>query len=628
MATELLLIQFQSPAEEQIGTEIVRGILQAGKYALPAAEWMLFQTPYSLGGFFVTENLPETRTAATRLFGDFFPKFSERNSEFYSNAEALHHYFDILFGLSSPIPGNVLFLENLKEGYTLSLEMGLTGPILNQLFQMSVVFYRKMQEDSPVLQGATSLPDAILELAEKIFDDRKNVQVGIWGDPAEAAGYLRFFRSHKVQAAHMTATEPEEACLPSHKDILARISNAALPRNFTQQLMAERRNRQNRPFLFIDLSSDPVAIPPNEVFLYYNSEDLHAIIRRNYAERKKAVPTIRPKIENEIRKFLSWLYSRERFEFSGIIGRSRSLVRVLEMVARVSNSDVTILIEGESGTGKELIAKAIHQNSLRAKRPFVVVNSAAIPDPLLESELFGHVKGAFSGAFFSKKGLFEEADHGTIFLDEIGEMSLSTQAKILRVLQNGEIRRVGSTATLYVDVRLIAATNKNLSRLVKDGRFREDLYYRLKVLHILVPPLRERPEDIEELAYYFLERFSQKLGKHLTAISPETMTLLKAYPWPGNVRELENAIERAVVMTIGQRLTPTDLPEEIQFFNNSSSIEKSRWPTLHELEKHHILRTLEHVNWNLGRATELLGISRATLWRKLKEYGIQQRETP
>jgi transcriptional regulator with PAS, ATPase and Fis domain len=237
------------------------------------------------------------------------------------------------------------------------------------------------------------------------------------------------------------------------------------------------------------------------------------------------------------------------------------------------------------------------------------------------------VKGAFSGAIFSKKGLFEEADQGTIFLDEIGEMSPSTQAKILRVLQSGEIRPVGSTATRRVNVRLIAATNKNLASLVQAGKFREDLYYRLKVLHILVPPLRERPEDIEELAYYFLEKYSQALGKHLTAISPEVLALIRAYPWPGNVRELENAIERAVVMTIGQRLTPTDLPEEIQFYAGAEKSEGKDWPTLQELERQHILRTLNYVDWNLGQATELLGISRATLWRKLKAYGIPQKNT-
>ncbi|HDK35716.1 MAG TPA: sigma-54-dependent Fis family transcriptional regulator, partial [Bacteroidetes bacterium] len=316
----------------------------------------------------------------------------------------------------------------------------------------------------------------------------------------------------------------------------------------------------------------------------------------------------------------------ERFEFSGIIGKSRKLQQVLEMIARVSTANTTVLIEGESGTGKELVAKAIHKNSPRAEKSFIVVNCAAISETLLESELFGYLKGAFTGAVSQKKGLFEEADQGTVFLDEIGEMSPATQAKILRVIQEGEVRRVGSTQTIQVDVRVIAATNKNLKELVKQHKFREDLYYRLKVFHIVVPPLRLRKGDVPELADYFLEKLSQGAGKRIVGITQEAMALLQNYPWPGNVRELENAIERAVIMTIGQHITPTDLPREIQFYEEPSAQNTSEWATLYEVEKQHILKTLEYYDWNLGKVTEVLGISRATLWRKLKEYGIQGKE--
>ncbi len=621
MAIEILLVGVRlphpTPSPERPRLTLAE-IFRTRVPRLPAAEWMMYETPFHFEALFVTEDLPTTRSAAFRFFNDLFPNLSADKALFLTGGEAVRHYFHVLLGLDTPWPGNILFLENLKEGYTLCLENGMTGAILNRLFQTSVTFYRKAQKESPVLQGADSLPEVILELAQKIFGETKNQRFLIWGNANETMAVRRFLRNRDISFVDATSGTPL-----GDFDIFIRFSEHALASDFKERLALRLKNRPYKPILFVDLSPQPMAVPKGEALLFYSRDDLKTIIQHHYTERQKAAETLRPKIEQTVKNFLSWFYARERFEFSGIIGRSRPLVRVLEMVARVSASDVTVLIEGESGTGKELIAKAIHRNSLRAKKPFVVVNSAAIPDTLLESELFGHVKGAFSGAVFSKKGLFEEADHGTIFMDEIGEMSPSTQAKILRVLQNGEIRRVGSTTTVHVDVRLIAATNKNLAERVREGLFREDLYYRLKVLHIVVPPLRERSEDVEELAYSFLERYGRKLGKHLTTISPEAMALLKAYPWPGNVRELENAVERAVVMTMGRRITSTDLPQEIQFFSPSAQTSGSRWPTLQELEKQHILRTLNHVDWNLGRATELLGISRATLWRKLKAYGIQ-----
>jgi two-component system response regulator HydG len=312
-----------------------------------------------------------------------------------------------------------------------------------------------------------------------------------------------------------------------------------------------------------------------------------------------------------------------RYGLPGIIARSPEMQRVLALVARVAPSDATVLIQGESGTGKELIAKAIHQASPRASHAFVAVNCAALPEPLLESEIFGHVKGAFTGAVAAKRGLLEEAQGGTFFLDEIGEMPPSLQVKLLRALQEREIRRVGATQPIVLDVRIVAATNRDLAQAIRDGRFREDLYYRLNVVPVALPPLRERREDIPVLAEHFLSRASERHGRALR-LAPAATARLLSYAWPGNVRELENAIERASILANGELVSPEDLPPHI-----ASGVGLGPVPTLPaqqnlaEVEKAHILQTLERCGWNHSRAAEALGIGRTTLWRKLKEYGLE-----
>ncbi len=306
--------------------------------------------------------------------------------------------------------------------------------------------------------------------------------------------------------------------------------------------------------------------------------------------------------------------------FDGIVGRSRPVRELLELVAKVADTDSTVLITGETGTGKELVGRAIHAASRRSGRVFCAVNSAAFPETLLESELFGHRRGAFTGASTNKKGLFEHAHQGTVFLDEVAEMPLSMQAKLLRFLQTGEIRPVGGENTRVVDVRLVTATNKDLEKEVEAGRFREDLYYRLAVIPLQVPPLRERAEDIPLLVEHFLRRFSAKVGKTVTGIEADAMDVLQSYAWPGNVRELENTIERGVALCRGTRITLEDIPARLR----SRPVEAQATPiqSLQSLERAHILRTLDEVGWNRKRAAELLEISTTTLWRRLKEFGI------
>ncbi|MBI4405827.1 MAG: sigma-54-dependent Fis family transcriptional regulator [Deltaproteobacteria bacterium] len=316
-----------------------------------------------------------------------------------------------------------------------------------------------------------------------------------------------------------------------------------------------------------------------------------------------------------------------------IVGKSPPMAEIYKMIAKAALSSDTVLITGESGTGKELVARAIHDNSDRAKNPFVIVNISSIVETLLASELFGHVKGSFTGAVSSKRGLFQEANQGTLFLDEIGDISPAVQVSLLRAIQEGEIKPVGGTETHKVDVRIITATNKNLDAYVKEGKFREDLYYRLKVIVIEMPSLRKRKGDIPDLVNYFLSRSAQKRGKKVTTISREALAMLQAYSWPGNIRELENAIERAVALSNTSMLYAEDFPKEIRM-PSETSIEKeltaaseqdSPIYSLEQTEKSHIIRALEKMNFNKARTAELLGIDRVTLYRKIRRLGIPLR---
>ncbi|HJR77949.1 MAG TPA: sigma-54 dependent transcriptional regulator [Nitrospiraceae bacterium] len=321
---------------------------------------------------------------------------------------------------------------------------------------------------------------------------------------------------------------------------------------------------------------------------------------------------------------------RTREPWTQLVGSSPAMLEVYKLVARVSESRSTILIEGQSGTGKELIARAIHSNSPRREKPFVPVNCGALPDQLLESEMFGYEKGAFTGAAGAKAGLFEAADGGTLFLDEIGDLGAALQVKLLRVMQDQEVRRVGGTTSVKVDVRIIAATNRDLATLVKEGRFRDDLYYRLNVVRILLPPLSERREDIPMLAYHFLQKYAGG-SAHVKGFLPETMTLLTQYAWPGNVRELENAIERAVSLSHGPLLLPEDLPEPFRRHPEPTEAGAAARPsasddesllTLDEVEKRHLVRVLNKTGGNKVKASKVLGIDRRTLYRMAERFGL------
>jgi putative PEP-CTERM system response regulator len=352
----------------------------------------------------------------------------------------------------------------------------------------------------------------------------------------------------------------------------------------------------------------------------FDIDELRLIISR--ALSTKSLKEENKRLREEINKSLG---------FGNIIGKSKEMREIFKVVRQIADSKSTVLIMGESGTGKELISRAIHYNSSRKSYPFITINCAAIPETLIESELFGHEKGAFTDAIKTKKGLFEEADGGTLFLDEIGELSLTTQAKILRFLEEREFNRVGGSKTIKVDVRLITATNKDLSQMIKKGGFREDLYYRVNVVPILLPPLRERREDIPLFLEHFINKFNDENNKNVKGVSKEALELMMNYEWPGNVRELENLIERVIALTSSEYIQPYELPFSLiniskinglkeSILNGKVSILKAE----EEFEREIILDALKRTNCVQSHAAEMLGISRRILKYKMDKLGITQ----
>jgi len=334
-------------------------------------------------------------------------------------------------------------------------------------------------------------------------------------------------------------------------------------------------------------------------------------------------------LREEVRNLRSSL--DKKYGFENILGQSKTLLHVLDLASRAAQATSTVLIHGETGTGKELLAKAVHFNSRRKEKPFVTINCGAIPKDLLESELFGHVKGSFTGALANKRGKVELADGGTLFLDEIGEMPMELQVKLLRLIQQGEIEKLGVASVTKVDVRIIAATHRNLPAMVEDGGFREDLYYRLAVIPLELPPLRERADDIPELVQDFFVKAKEKQGRSNLVLPPSLLPYFCAYRWPGNVRELENVIERIVVLSRGDDITLNDLPE---FLRRERPVAEEfhfdlppQGISLEGVEKELIVRALEKFNWNQTHAAQYLDISRKTLIYRMEKFGLRKEQT-
>jgi DNA-binding NtrC family response regulator len=342
-----------------------------------------------------------------------------------------------------------------------------------------------------------------------------------------------------------------------------------------------------------------------------NLDRLELLVQRAYR---------RQSLLKENRELKSQL--RRKFSVAGIIGQSPSMRRILQEVEQIAPTNASVLIRGESGTGKELIASALHHCSHRADGPLVKVNCVALAESLIESELFGHERGSFTGAHKMRQGRFEMADRGTLFLDEVGDLSVSTQLKLLRAIQEREIERVGGRNPIPVDVRLIAATNQDLEKAMQEGRFREELYYRLKVVTLQIQPLRERPDDIPDLLDYFLDYFCKEHRKTIRLFNAAALQRLRSYPWPGNVRELRNCVESLVVTVRGEEITQKDLPPSMGEDTSPADLVIPMGRPLEEVERRYILRTLEILGNNKARTAQALGISKKTLYRRLHDYGI------
>jgi DNA-binding NtrC family response regulator len=443
-----------------------------------------------------------------------------------------------------------------------------------------------------------------------IVDDEKNIREGL-GQALEMDGYAIFLAADGKEAMNTFTEEEIDLVITDLK--MPNISGGELLRRIAADqptvpviILTGHGTIETAVDAMRDGAYDFLTKP-------VNLDHLSLLVKRALANRSMTL---------QYRAMQSELEKKRGF--ANIIGTSPQLRRVFDMVEQVAASRAAILITGESGTGKELIADAIHNLSNRKDKAFIKVHCAALAESLLESELFGHEKGAFTGALSRKRGRFELAHLGTIFLDEIGEINPGVQVKILRVLQEKRFERVGGEETLDVDVRVIAATNRDLKKEITEGRFREDLFYRLNVVNIHLPPLRERKEDIPLLAAAFLKEFAEENNKHIEGIDPKAISALYAYSWPGNIRELRNCVESAVVLCKTQGITTDDLPPSVRGSDEGNAVRIVLGTSMAEAEKAIILGTLGHMRGNKSRTAETLGIGRKTLHRKLKEYGLEE----
>lgn len=569
----------------------------------------------------------------------------EAESEDRNETEAISYFLKKMIGLQESEIA-VRDLQEFRENYAYAREQKWVGPQLNKLYQRGVWLAEKVRIDLNLNKNAVTRESVFLDLAKKIFGDLKKHTALVVSNNADCEKYIRKLKERGVGEIHFLSS------LKAAKGISARYSAQKIEQDGLLDSLSKAdillvfdtplngffhetgfwdvlQKRRNAPLLWLELLESgehkKSAIDFSKFHNVYNysREDLESIVLENLKEHKKIKGVVDSLIAQEVESFYEWVHSKEQYRFGDIIGKSEPMQKIMEMVARIAQTDISILIDGESGTGKELIAKSIHQHSLRVQEPFIVVNCGAIPETLLESELFGHVKGAFTGAAQNKKGLFEAANKGTIFLDEIGEMSLAMQVKLLRFLQEGEVKPVGSNETLDLDVRVITATNRNLGEMVDEDSFRQDLFYRLNVIQITIPPLRSRQDDILPLVEFFQKKYSDLNHKTVHGLDEKAKELIMKYSWPGNIRELENAVERAIALTPGTVIGPEDLPPSVtnlQPINNFPL--QALNMTLKDLEKQHIAALLTEHDWNYDLVTKILGIGRTTLWRKMKEYEI------
>jgi transcriptional regulator with PAS, ATPase and Fis domain len=578
--------------------------------------------------------------ALSRTFKETISPVTE--AQIIEGQQAVTYFFILANGMdNSSCQQNSV--KSFVNDFTLAKQSSHIGAVIQRLFQRSIWLHERVRLNTSYFNINLDISGIFCELSGKIFETLNTLTVQIEGCLPETHSVLDGLYRSGCRRFLFSGNSEDFKCLVEkcisplniifYKNKLSDESDIFINNNAGSTLLdiASLKHRMaqknNAPFLILDSTGKSYNQKLTHKFYsayFYNYTDLERAIEKNKIEQEKIFKEVAPWIKNEVDKFYAWLSSDSRYRFMGIIGRSPKMQNLFEIISRISQTDITVLIQGASGTGKELVSHAVHKLSSRAHNPFVVVNCGAIPENLLESELFGHVRGSFTGAVSDKKGMFFEADQGTIFLDEIAELPQQLQVKLLRFLQEGDIKPVGSNATLKVDVRVIAATNKNLYEMVKQGGFRSDLFYRLNVMMLELPSLNERKEDIIILADYFLKKYARKFKKEVSGFSKKTIQYFLAYDWPGNIRELENAVEHAVALSLGTEVIEFDLPQSIRgariTVSNKMSFAKI---TLKDVEKNHILNTLNSSKWVYDKACKILGIGRTTLWRKLKEYDVK-----
>lgn len=611
---------------------------------VPNSEFLFVNSSYAREILAVVENAQEIKHKFKEFYHSHFNLTKPEKLIFHDleGPDAVKHFLQLSLGIESTIGTQQQeFLQRISESIEVANNLNLAGPIINRMYHDALILQGKIKKYSYTIDQ-TRLSRQIHELVKKIFFKDARLDLFIIGKNETYLSLIKSTFSNslaniKIFSGDVPAETPDENYrhYVAGSEIESRLLASQVILRLNQEagrffnadaLNKLMQKRKNRPLLIINM--DSTIVSESAINRIYNLYNYHISDFQHGKEKQSVEINLQQLIENELKEFFSWFYSKQYHHFGDIISKSTAMEGILEMIARISQTDITVLIQGESGTGKEIIARAIHKNSQRKDKPFIVVNCSALTETLLESELFGHEKGAFTGASYTKKGLFEEAHHGSIFLDEIGDTSPALQVKLLRVLQEGEIKRVGSAETTRIDVRLIAATNQNLDDLVRENKFRQDLYYRLNVVNLKLPPLRERKEDILPLAEYFMGKYSDKMKKQITGFTERVRQILVRYPWPGNVRELENAIERAVALAIGNIIHTGDLPEAVREEDAAGFIREkiNKNLTLKEIEKEAIHANLIATNWNYDKVADMLKIGRTTLWRKMKEYGIGKQQ--
>lgn len=606
---------------------------------LHVGEWLCVSMPGFCTLYLADGDYPDEKTIASILRSEgLLPTIAEHI--YATDRTAIHLFLEAATG-TAPGQDNPKSIELYQEAFAQAIELGFAGSVFQKLFQKALWLYEKVRLDTEFMQFAVRTETAVRELAEKILGTLAKTSATIINFTSQTGDILEELQRAGCRNFHFIGDVPPGipdiysgtktpfarfGALPIDTDILL----VCAEHPSVEKTLAERMSRRhNAPLLLFDLTEKEVychRLSERYGLYVYGKEDIRHVTDYNRNERKSTLPAVERLVGEATTDFYNWLKSEQRFEFAGMLGGDSRMQRIFQLVSRIAPTDITVLIDGESGTGKELVARAVHTLSPRGHKQFYTVNCGAIPESLLESELFGHVRGAFTGAVVDKQGLFEAANGSTVFLDEIGELPLHLQVKLLRFLQEGEIKKVGGNDTLRLDVRVIAATNKNLAEMVEAGTFRSDLYYRLNVIQITLPPLRERRRDLPLLANHFLSRFAHKMQKDMMSFSPEAMRAITSYHWPGNIRELENAVERAVALTVGKSISLYNLPEQVRTTGQEPSPGMSvpatgEQMTLKDVEKKYILETLETCHWNYEAASKQLGIGRTTLWRKLREYG-------